>query len=107
MTLKTKLLIFIIIIILFVFVVLVRADTITIPGCNGKASKPTPMLSLYPGVEMRIYTCLHDLDNDGNPDLALMYVINNDNEYELIKAMRTIEYYDIMDRELEMREQGQ
>jgi len=75
-----------------------KAENITIPGCNGKVTGPAPLEVLYPGVEMGIYTCFHDLENDGQYDLALIYVYNEtDKMYELINAMRTNEYWDLMD----------
>lgn len=104
----TKLLILTIVLLILTLCVvsnLCNADTI-IPGCNGKVTGPVPIHSLYPGASSGIYTCLHDLDNDGIIDIALLYVFNrSDNRYELINAMRLFDYYRILDKERELNGQ--
>ncbi len=77
-------------------------DSINIPGCNGEITGPKKLEILFPGASMGVYTCYHDLENDGNADIALIYVYNkNDKTFELIRVMRMMEYYDLLDKERE------
>lgn len=72
--------------------------------CNGHVEGPIFLQTLFPDANMEQYACWHDLDGDGNPDVALIYVFNpNDNAFELIRAMRMIEYFDVLENERSLK----
>jgi len=68
--------------------------------CNGHVEGPVYLRNLFKGASIPQYACWHDVDRDGNPDVALIYIFNiNDNMFELVRAMRMIEYFHVVEDE--------
>ena len=68
--------------------------------CNGEVEGPIFLETLFKGAIIPQYVCYHDIDGDEHSDVVLIYIYNaNDTEFELIRAMRLIEYYDVMENE--------
>jgi len=68
--------------------------------CNGDVGGPIFLESLFKGAVIPQYICFHDVDGDKNADVILIYIYNaNDTAFELISAMRVIDYYIMLENE--------
>ena len=74
--------------------------------CNGEVNGPFALTVLYPGSTMAIYSCHHRIPNDHYDDeIILLYVWNDgDKRMELINAMLTSSFADILEQEAMSRD---
>lgn len=81
-----------------------RALTQSVP-CNGKVEGPVYIQALFKGASIPQYVCYHSINNDALFEVALIYVYNsNDSTFELVRAMRINEYWDMVENERSMQE---
>ena len=82
------------------FRIWILSALLMMPFCKDGVYERIELPKIFPGAQMPIYSCYHDLDQDGYPDIVLIFAGEGE-EKTVIKAFLPHEYIDALEPEEE------